>query len=116
MSASAALERARALVLPEVIGRGARAHPQRPALIFGSQQRTHAELDDRAARLATVLESHAVGAGDRVALLLHNGFEFVESMLACHKLGACAVPVNFRLTAEHPAHRGSTSCSRSPTV
>jgi fatty-acyl-CoA synthase len=100
MSASAALERARALVLPEVIGRGARAHPQRPALIFGSQQRTHAELDDRAARLATVLESHGVGAGDRVALLLHNGFEFVESMLACHKLGACAVPVNFRLTLE----------------
>jgi acyl-CoA synthetase (AMP-forming)/AMP-acid ligase II len=100
VSERAALERARALVLPELIGWGRRAHPHRPALIFGTEQRTHAALDDRAARLASVLAGHGVRAGDRVALLLHNGFEFVESMLACHKLAACAVPVNFRLTLE----------------
>ena len=68
--------------------------------MFGDEQRTHAELHDRAARLASVLADHGVVRGDRVALLLHNGFEFVESMLACHQLGACAVPVNFRLAIE----------------
>ena len=96
----AALDRSRALVLPELIGRAARARPDHPALAFGELIRTHAQLDDRAARLATVLAGFGVQAGDRVALLLHNGFEFVESLLACHKLGACAVPVNFRLALE----------------
>ena len=45
-----------------------------------------------------------VGHGDRVALLLHNGFEFPESLLACHRLGAVAVPINFRLTADEIAY------------
>ena len=100
MNARAALGRARALVLPEVIGRGTRAHPKRAALVFGSEHRTHAELDERASRPASVLADNGVVAGDRVALVLHNGFEFVESLLACHKLGACAVPVNFRLAID----------------
>ena len=54
---AAALARSRRLVLPEIVGRGARAHPDRPALVFGEAVRTHAELQDRAARLAGVLGS-----------------------------------------------------------
>ena len=99
-TARAALDRSRALVLPQLIGerlahvRPIRRSPSaRPVL-------THSQLDDRAARLATGMAELGVKPGDRVALLLHNGFEFVESLLACHKLGACAVPVNFRLAAE----------------
>jgi acyl-CoA synthetase (AMP-forming)/AMP-acid ligase II len=70
------------------------------SLVFGEDVRTHAGLHERAARLATVLEEDGVGRGDRVALLLHNGFEFVESLLAIQMLTAVAVPVNFRLTAD----------------
>ena len=92
------------MVLPELIGRGRRAHPDRAALVFGDEARTHAGLHERAARLATVLEAEGVGRGDRVALLLHNGFEFVESLLAIHLLGAVAVPINFRLTADEIAY------------
>jgi len=95
-----ALDRSRRLVLPELIGRGRRAHPDRAALVFGADSRTHAGLHDRAARLAMVLETEGVGRGDRVALLLHNGFEFAESLLAAHLLGAVAVPINFRLAAD----------------
>ena len=84
--------------LPELLGRGARAHPDRPALIFGESRRTHAELHEHASRLAATLAARGIAAGDRVALLLHNGLEFPETMLACHRLGACAVPINFRLT------------------
>jgi acyl-CoA synthetase (AMP-forming)/AMP-acid ligase II len=73
-----ALERSRRLVLPEVIGRGRRARPDRPALVFESATRTHDELHERATRLAGVLAGAGVGHGDRVALLLHNGLAFVE--------------------------------------
>ena len=97
---SGPLARSRRLVLPELLARGGRAHPERPALVFAGAARTHDELHDRAARLASALASSGVRAGDHVALLLHNGFEFVESLLACHRIGACAVPVNFRLVAD----------------
>ncbi|HEV3390139.1 MAG TPA: AMP-binding protein, partial [Solirubrobacteraceae bacterium] len=95
-----ALEQSRRLVLPELTGRACRAHPHHRALVFGEEVRTHAELHDRAARLASVLEAGGVRAGDRVALLLHNRIEFVESLLACHRLAAVAVPINFRLAAD----------------
>jgi fatty-acyl-CoA synthase len=95
-----ALAQSRRLVLPEFTGRACRSDPDRPALIFGDQIRTHAELHDRAAALASVLADAGVGAGDAVALLLHNRIEFVEALLACHHLGAAAVPINFRLAPD----------------
>jgi fatty-acyl-CoA synthase len=95
-----ALARARRLVLPELTGRACRSNPDRHALVFGNEVRTHAELHDRAARLASVLAVQGVGAGDRVALLSHNRIEFVESLLACLRLAAVAVPINFRLAPD----------------
>src|SRR5436305_12889550 len=94
-----ALERSRRLVLPEVIGRGRRAHPDRPALIFGQDECTHAALHERTERLATVLADAGVRRGDRGALLLHNGLEFPESLLSCHVLGSVAVPLDLRRAA-----------------
>jgi len=97
---SSALEQSRRLVLGELTGRAARLRPDRPAVVFGHQVRTHAELHERAARLASVLAGGGVRAGDRVALLLHNRIEFVEALLACHRLAAVAVPINFRLAPD----------------
>ncbi len=75
-------------------------HPrsERVALVFDGRERTHAELHERVARVAGALAARGVKRGDRVAMLLHNGLEFPETMLACHRLGAIAVPINFRLT------------------
>ena len=95
-----ALARARRLVLPELTGRASRSNSDRPALVFGDQMRTHGELHDRAGRLASALAARDVGAGDRVALLMRNRSEFVESLLACHRLAAVAVPINFRLAPD----------------
>ena len=91
-----ALEQSRRLVLPELTARACRARPDRPAVVFGDEVRTHAEIHARAGRLATVLAAHGVRAGDRVALLLHNRIEFVETLLACHRLAAIAVPAGVR--------------------
>src|SRR5215472_3260970 len=88
------------MVLPELTGRACRSRPDHPAVVFGEEVRTHLELHDRAARLASVLAERGVQPGDRVALLLHNRIEFVEALLACHRLAAIAVPINFRLAAD----------------
>ncbi len=76
----------------------AQHHSQREALVVDDQRWNYGELDDRCNRMANVLGARGVGKGDRVALLLLNGNAFIETLFACAKLGAIAVPINFRLS------------------
>jgi acyl-CoA synthetase (AMP-forming)/AMP-acid ligase II len=59
-----------------------------------------AQLDERVTRLARALAARGVGRGDRVAVHMTNRLEVVEAYLAACRLGAIAVPVNFRLVAD----------------
>lgn len=92
-----ALDRARHLVLGEILARNARRFPDKTALVFQATTLTFAELNSRVNRLAGALSRRGVTHGSNVAVLMYNRLEVVESYLACHKLGACPVPVNFRL-------------------
>ena len=83
------------------LSRRAQLTPDRVALSLPEVSRTftYAELDDRAARLAGALAASGIAAGDRVAMLLSNGNEYVEALFACARIGAIAVPLSFRLAA-----------------
>jgi acyl-CoA synthetase (AMP-forming)/AMP-acid ligase II len=94
------LDRSRRLTVPELVARSARRAPDAPALAFEEDRRTFGELEERSERLAAALGARGVEPGDHVAMLQYNGIEFVEAFLAIQKLGACAVPVNFRLSRE----------------
>jgi fatty-acyl-CoA synthase len=72
--------------------------PDATALRFLGHTTTWRELDDRVATLAGALSRRGVGFGDRVLILMLNRTEFIESFLAINRLGAIAVPVNFRMT------------------
>ena len=72
------------------------AVPDRLALVCGDQRRTYAELEERANRAAHLLSSCGVGAGDFVGLYATNSAAHVEVMLACYKLRATPVNINFR--------------------
>lgn len=64
------------------------------------KQWTYGQGQQRAIILAAHLrDQHGIARGDRVALLSTNRSESVFLMLACVKLGAVLVPLNFRLTA-----------------
>ncbi len=76
----------------------------REALVSGDRRRSYALLDERSTRLAHGLAAHGVRAGDHVGLYLYNGAEFVETMLACFKLRAVPVNVNYRYVGEELAH------------
>ncbi|MEB3033021.1 fatty-acid--CoA ligase FadD5 [[Mycobacterium] nativiensis] len=80
------------------LDRHALMQPDAPALRFLGQTTTWVQLRTRVAALADALSRRGVGSGDRVMILMLNRTEFVESVLAANRLGAIAVPVNFRLT------------------
>jgi fatty-acyl-CoA synthase len=80
------------------LARHALMQPDATALRFLGHTTTWAELDRRVTALAGALSRRGVAFGDRVLVLMLNRTEFIESFLAANKLGAIAVPVNFRMT------------------
>ena len=57
---------------------------------------TYRDMNRRANALACWLRTHAqVERGDRVAILAHNGVEYLDALFACGKLGAVLVPLNW---------------------
>jgi acyl-CoA synthetase (AMP-forming)/AMP-acid ligase II len=69
---------------------------QTPALIVGEdgQKLSHAELADRIEALAGKLAAAGVHRGDRVALVMPNGPEYIQLFLAITMVGAAAAPLN----------------------
>jgi fatty-acyl-CoA synthase len=85
--------------LPDLIARRAELTGHSVALeeIATGRSLTYAQLDERSARVATLLEARGVGAGDRVAILCRNRLAFFEALFACARLGAILVPLNWRM-------------------
>ncbi len=80
------------------MARHALMQPDATALRYLGKTTTWRELDERVGALAGALSRRGVGFGDRVLILMLNRTEYIESFLAVNKLGAIAVPVNFRMT------------------
>lgn len=74
--------------------------PERDAFIFGGLRLTYSDAENRINRLAHYLTDNGVQPGDRVALYLFNGNEYLEAMLAAFKIRAVPVNVNYRYVEE----------------
>jgi len=85
------------LRVADVVRGHAACQPEVVAIRCGTRALTYAELDDRSNRLAQVLLSAGVRAGDRVAHLDRTAPEVVELLFATSKIGAVTVPLNWRL-------------------
>ncbi len=84
--------------------RRALLEPDNLALYSKHIRLTYGEFDSRTNRIADSLYREGVRQGDRVAMLMLNSVEFMEVLFGCAKLGAIAVPMNFRLTAAEVAY------------
>ncbi|WP_159930269.1 MULTISPECIES: acyl-CoA synthetase [Nocardia] len=72
------------------------AMPERVALIQSGRRVTYRALDDRANQLAHHLASIGVGAGTHVGFQMHNSIETMETLIACFKLSAVPININYR--------------------
>src|SRR5205085_1479127 len=84
-----------AMNLGEILADAARHHPDRTAIVWhdGHERRTYREVDDRAAALAAgLVEELKVQPGDRVAVMMSNSPELLETLFAVWKAGATISP------------------------
>jgi long-chain acyl-CoA synthetase len=102
--------------------------PDKVALIHDQTRATYRQVNADADRLASFLVERGVAKGDRVVILLENGYEYVVAYYGILKAGAVAVPLstgtkpaglnplllswNPRPSFRHPVLNG---CSRHPT-
>ncbi|HET8980963.1 MAG TPA: AMP-binding protein [Solirubrobacteraceae bacterium] len=75
------------------LGAAAR-YPDAPAIVDERGTLSFSEVDRRTNALARGLAGHGIGPGDAVALMCRNHRGFVETSVACSKLGAHAVFLN----------------------
>lgn len=86
---------------PDPVREWARWTPGRIAVVerAGDRRLTYAELDGETERWKSILGGAGVKRGERVALLSGNRLEAVAILLACWRIGAALVPLNWRLAA-----------------
>jgi acyl-CoA synthetase (AMP-forming)/AMP-acid ligase II len=97
------LDRAASLV--QMLRASVERDPSAIALVeVGGPSISYGELWDRAARVAGGLRAKGVQRGERVAIRLHNGIDWVLAFFGVQMLGAVAVPVNTRFTEDEAAY------------
>jgi len=72
--------------------------------VVAGRRLTYGELDARANRLGHRLVAAGIGRDDFVGIQLWNGSEYLETMLACFKIRAVPVNVNYRYTDRELRH------------
>jgi O-succinylbenzoic acid--CoA ligase len=86
--------------IPCPLQQSARTHPGRTALTDGKRTLTYAGFDAAVDSTVSLLQSHDVSHGDRIAILAANSIEQIILIQALQRLGATAVPLNLRVTVE----------------
>lgn len=77
-----------------ILRRSAFNCPEKTALVLENKRISYSELNRRVNRLADGLLKMGLKKGDRVAVLVHNCPEFIETYFACAKSGGIFVPIN----------------------
>ncbi len=92
------------LNLASIVTESASRAPDRVAVRLGDAALTYAELDDRSARLATVLRERGLAPGDRVGVMLPNVPQFPIVYYGALRAGGVVVPMNVLLKRREIAY------------
>jgi acyl-CoA synthetase (AMP-forming)/AMP-acid ligase II len=95
---------ANAIAWTSFVRRHAHVQPVEVALRCDGSGVTYEEFDARLDRVAAAFCRLGVTVGGRVAILMANRTEYIEALGGIMRLGAIAVPLNFRLVAAEVAH------------
>lgn len=92
------------MYLTQFLHKAVREYPNDEAVVFGNRRQTWAQLTDRVARLAGVLQKLGMGEGDRVGILGLNSDRYMETVFASLWGGGVFNTVNIRWSAPEIAY------------
>jgi long-chain acyl-CoA synthetase len=90
--------------LADSLARTAAAHPDRVAIRLGEDTLSYRDLDDASARVAGLLATRSIGAGDSVGIMLPNVPQFAAVYFGVLRAGGVVVPMNPLLKAREVAY------------
>jgi long-chain acyl-CoA synthetase len=91
--------------LPGAFSDSVQKHSEKTALFWGDAKFTYSELSSRSLFMAGILRHQFnVSPGDRVALWLKNGPEFIPALFGILQTGAVVVPINNFLKPDEVAY------------
>src|ERR1700745_3663060 len=85
-----------ALNIADLFEHAADAVPARLAIACGDAEISYRELEARSNQLAHSLASNGAGKDDHVGVYGRNSIGLIETILACYKLRAIPVNINYR--------------------
>lgn len=78
------------------LDRAVASYPHRPFLVDGEDVLTYAEVGAHVDSVTAWLLERGIRKGVAVAAVVTNRPEYIETLLACARIGAVVVPVNYR--------------------
>ncbi|MFW3171875.1 AMP-binding protein [Geodermatophilus sp. CPCC 206100] len=90
--------------LPALVRAAARDRGSAPAVVAGDERLTWAELDAQVDRAAAGYAARGLAAGERVAVQLPNGTDWLRATLGALRAGLVVVPVNTAYTDPELEH------------
>jgi long-chain acyl-CoA synthetase len=91
--------------VPELLERHRRARPDKVAYWDALRSVTYGELANRTASLAVGLSKKGLREGDRIAIYLPNGVDWIEACFAGLRAGAVIVPISYDAAEAEIAYR-----------
>ncbi len=82
------------MLVKDMLIRNAKKFPERTAIVFQDSSFTYKNLNERVNGLANALIAKGLKKGDRLGVLVHNCYQFVELYFAASKTGAIFCPYN----------------------
>jgi long-chain acyl-CoA synthetase len=90
--------------LSELLNNTVNGYGDREAIVDGNTRPSYRQVASSISRAASALYyDYGIRKGDRVALMLRNGLDFVTSFFALAQIGAITVPLNIALKGEELA-------------
>ena len=84
------------MLVGDISGRNAGLYPNKTAIIEGKVRFTFSRLNERVNRLGNAILGLGLMNGDRIAVLNHNCYQYIELYFASAKIGTPIVPLNYR--------------------
>jgi acyl-CoA synthetase (AMP-forming)/AMP-acid ligase II len=84
--------------------RSAAVYPDKLAVADGDHRFSWSQFDERTRRLAAALTGLGLKKGERVGVLMYNGFRYLEAFYAIPRLGGVIVPLNIRYSPPELAY------------